>query len=232
MSAESGIPTFRDVRNGLWARFDPLELASAAAYRADKALVWGWYVWRMAQVRKAQPHAGHVALADLAAWKPDLKVVTQNVDDLHERAGSVDVIHLHGSLFESRCFACARPATGFETPWNAADQPTLRLVPPRCAHCGGYVRPGVVWFGEELPPAAWRRTESAVRGCDLLLTVGTSGVVYPAASLPAIARGRGARVIEINPIATALSPDADLVWRTTAKDGLAALSASFGRAPS
>jgi NAD-dependent deacetylase len=223
MSAESGIPTFRDAKNGLWSQFDPIRLASAAAFRDDKALVWGWYVWRMAMVRQAQPHAGHRALAQLAALKPGLTVVTQNVDDLHERAGSTAVIHLHGSLFASRCFACARPAVEMEIPADAASEPALRLQPPRCTHCGGYLRPGVVWFGEQLPEASWKEAVDRAHDCDLLLAVGTSGVVYPAASLPGKARARGARVVEINPVATDLSYKADLVWRTTAGEGLSRL---------
>ncbi|MDE1894798.1 MAG: NAD-dependent deacylase [Xanthomonadaceae bacterium] len=227
MSAESGIPTFRDAQNGLWSQFDPLRLASAAAYRDDKALVWGWYVWRMAMVRQAQPHAGHRALAQLAALKPGMTVVTQNVDDLHERAGSADAIHLHGNLFASRCFACARPAGDVGIPTCAVSEPTLRLPPPRCTHCDGHIRPGVVWFGEPLPETSWQQAVERAHGCDLLLAVGTSGVVYPAASLPGIARARGARVVEINPVATDLSCKADAVWRTTAGEGLSKLFAAL-----
>lgn len=225
MSAESGIPTFRDAQNGLWSQFDPTQLASAEAYREDKALVWGWYVWRMAMVRRAQPHAGHRALAQLAVLKPGTTVVTQNVDDLHERAGSPGVLHLHGSLFASRCFACARPCSEIAIPAEAAEQPTLRLMPPRCGHCGGYVRPGVVWFGERMPQGPWKQAVESVSRCDLLIAVGTSGVVYPAASLPAMAKAAGARVLEINPVATELSVQADLTWRTTAAEGLPALVA-------
>ena len=220
MSAESGVPTFRDAQKGLWAQFDPQALATASAYREDKALVWGWYAWRMAMVRSVQPHAGHRALARLSALKSDLVVVTQNVDDLHERAGSLGVIHLHGSLFAARCFDCARPFEGVELPADAIEIPTLRLRPPRCAHCGGDIRPGVVWFGESLPAAAWAQAEASVSRCDLLIAVGTSGVVYPAASLPAMAKDQGARFMEINPVATDLSSIADQVWRTTAGKGL------------
>ena len=220
ISAESGIPTFRDAQNGLWSRFDPEELASPAAYREDKALVWGWYVWRMAMVRAAQPNAGHRALAELARLKPGLTLVTQNVDDLHERAGSAGVIHLHSNLFAPRCFACARPFGEFAVPEDALDQPALRRMPPRCAHCGGWVRPGVVWFGEPLPKAAWKQARAAAQQCDLLVLVGTSGVVYPAASLPEIARAHCAKVVEINPQVTELSAQADQVWRATAADAL------------
>lgn len=224
MSAESGIPTFRDAQNGLWAQFDPEELATANAYRRDKALVWGWYVWRMAMVRAAQPHAGHRVLAELAAIKSGLAVITQNVDDLHERAGSNDVVHLHGSLFAPRCFACGRPHEDVHVPAEAAQQPLLRLPPPRCTHCDGYVRPGVVWFGESLPPLAWRKAEQCANECDLLIAIGTSGLVFPAAGLPSVARHRGAKVVDINPVYTPLSDWADLSLRCTAGEVLCALA--------
>ena len=224
MSAESGIPTFRGAHNSLWERFDPMQLATAEAFRADPALVWGWYVWRMGRVRAAAPHAGHRALAALAAARPTA-LVTQNVDDLHERAGSVEVVHLHGDLFAHRCFDCARPAP--DLPLATAEVPRLRVEPPRCAHCGGCIRPGVVWFGEALPDAAWSRALSAVDAADLLLVVGTSGLVHPAAGLPAQAKRRGAVVVEINPEATPISALADVVWRSTAALALPALVAAL-----
>jgi NAD-dependent deacetylase len=227
MSAESGIPTFRDAQNGLWSRFDPEDLATARAYQQDKALVWGWYVWRMATVRAAQPHAGHQALAELAALKPALSIVTQNVDDLHERAGSQDVVHLHGSLFASRCLACGRPHEDVHLPPEAAQKPSLRLMPPRCTHCGGFVRPGVVWFGEPLPQLAWRKAERCATTCDLLIAIGTSGLVFPAASLPNVARHRGAKVVEINPIRTPLSNQADLSLHSAAGEALCMLAAAI-----
>jgi NAD-dependent deacetylase len=223
MSAESGIPTFRDAQNGLWSRFDPEDLATARAYQQDKALVWGWYVWRMATVRAVQPHAGHRALAELAAIKPGLSIVTQNVDDLHERAGSKEIVHLHGSLFASRCFACGRSHEDVQLPPDAAQNPSLHLMPPRCTHCGGYVRPGVVWFGERLPELAWRKADRWVAGCDLLITIGTSGLVFPAARLPGVAKQRGAEVLEINPTQTQLSDQAGLSLRFTAGEALSRL---------
>lgn len=227
MSAESGIPTFRDAQNGLWSRFDPEDLATARAYQQDKALVWGWYVWRMAMVRAAQPHAGHQALAELAVTKPGLSIVTQNVDDLHERAGARDVVHLHGSLFASRCFACGRAHKDMHLPADAAQKPSLRLMPPRCTHCDGYVRPGVVWFGEPLPQLAWRKAERCATECDLLIAIGTSGLVFPAASLPGVARHRGAKVAEINPVRTQLSDQVDLSLRSTAGEALSGLAAAL-----
>lgn len=223
MSAESGIPTFRGSRNGLWARFDPMALATPEAYRQDKALVWGWYSWRMALVAQAHPHAGHVAIARLQAHLADVAVVTQNVDDLHERAGTREVVHLHGSLFATRCLRCHRPHALAGPDPTVALEPNLRMEPPACVHCRGPVRPGVVWFGEPLPPAQWQQAVEAVSACDALLVVGTSGVVHPAAGLPELARQRGRPVVEINPEETAVSGLADVSWRVTAADGLPAL---------
>ena len=214
MSAESGIPTFRGDRNGLWARFDPMSLATPEAWGSDRELVWGWYLWRMAIVRRAQPNAGHLALARLARHKT-VSVVTQNVDDLHERAGNRDVVHVHGELFASRCDRCERPAR-HEIPDSAAGAPMLRVMPPRCEACEGHLRPGVVWFGEALPTAAWNAAVAAVRACDLLLVIGTSGLVHPAAGLPHIAKRNATRVVEVNPVEGALSGVADECLRVTA----------------
>lgn len=202
VSAESGIPTFRDALSGLWQRFDPGELATAAAFRRDPALVWGWYEWRRAQVLKAQPNPAHRAIAELARRVPRLTLVTQNVDDLHERAGSPAVIHLHGSLHRPRCFDCQRPFAGLDA---EPQEPAAgrRLEPPRCPHCGGPVRPGVVWFGEELPEQALQQAFAAAGECDLLLSVGTSGVVYPAARIPQLALESGALLVHVNPQAAA-----------------------------
>lgn len=222
MSAESGIATFRGSSDSLWSDFDPARLATAEAWRADPALVWGWYLWRMAQVRRAQPHAGYHALATLQERSPSLRIVTQNVDDLHERAGLHDVIHLHGNLFAHRCSDCARPHGGITIPDAVAMSPRLRVEPPRCTHCGGHIRPGVVWFGESLPGDAWTEAEALARHCDVALVVGTSGVVYPAAALPDIAKDAGATVIEINPDRTESSRRADIHLRMTAAAGLAA----------
>lgn len=197
VSAESGIPTFRDALTGLWERFDPAELATPDAFRRDPALVWGWYEWRRMKVLQAQPNPAHLAIAALAERVPKLTLVTQNVDDLHERAGSRDVIHLHGSLHAPRCFACARPHTLTETPEEPAEG--RRLEPPRCRHCNGLVRPGVVWFGEMLPEAALQAAFDAAGACDLLLSIGTSGVVQPAASIPRVALQAGAVVVHVNP---------------------------------
>lgn len=222
MSAESGIATFRGSHGSLWSEFDPVQLANADAWRADPALVWGWYLWRMAQVRRAEPHAGYHALASLQQRLPNMRIVTQNVDDLHERAGLRDVIHLHGELFAHRCFTCALPHGEIEIPDALTNSATLRVEPPRCTHCGGQIRPGVVWFGEFLSSEVWVEAETLARGCEVMLVVGTSGVVYPATALPGIAKAMGATIIEINPEETVLSATADLHLRMTAAAGLAA----------
>jgi len=222
MSAESGVATFRDAMHGLWARFDPQQLATPEAWRADRASVWAWYEWRRAQVMRARPHAGHLALAALAARRR-VHLVTQNVDDLHERAGSRVDAHLHGSLFEPRCDACGALGA-FADAAPAADDPPARLEPPRCTHCAtGRLRPGVVWFGEGLPPAAWVRAEQAVEAADLVLVVGTSNLVYPAAELPLRARRAGKFVAEINPASSPLSEVADVHWAAGAAASLPAL---------
>ncbi len=216
MSAESGIPTFRGTHDSLWSRFDPMRLATAEAWRDDPALVWGWYRWRMECVRQAQPHAGHRALAALARQVP-LSLVTQNVDDLHERAGSTVDAHVHGSLFALRCFACGRAHAG---PLDDLVPDAQRIEPMRCAACGDRIRPGVVWFGETLPGDAWQAAADAAARCALMLVVGTSGLVQPAAGLPALAKRHGACVVEINPEPTALSPLVDHAWRATAAEAL------------
>lgn len=201
ISAESGIPTFRDSLTGLWERFEAEDLATPQAYRRDKALVWGWYEWRRMKVLLSKPNPGHVAIARLSEAVPEFTLITQNVDDLHERAGSRDVLHVHGSLHAPCCFACGEPYT-FST--GIPDEPEggRRLKPPICVRCGGSIRPGVVWFGEGLPGDIWRAAERAVRACDILLSIGTSGLVYPAAGLPELAQNLAKAVIVVNPNAT------------------------------
>ena len=223
MSAESGIPTFRDSDTSLWARWAPETLASPTGFRNDKALVWGWYTWRMANVTNASPNAGHLALAELERLRPDFAIVTQNVDDLHERAGSQRIAHLHGGLFQHRCFACARPFEGYEVPADAISNPSLRVMPPKCTYCGGYIRPGVVWFGEMIPAGEWKRAEAWIRDSDLVLVVGTSGVVQPAASLVTLARRFGVPIILIDPNETEHSQLADHHLRMAAGIALPAL---------
>lgn len=208
-SSESGVPTFRDALTGLWERFDAASLATPSAYRKDKELVWGWYEWRRMKVLQAQPNPAHWAIAALEKLVPKLTVVTQNVDDLHERAGSTDVVHLHGSLHSPRCFACDRPHH-FAQEIPQEPEGGRRLKPPVCSHCGGSIRPGVVWFGECLPEQELSRAYTAAKQCDVMLAVGTSGVVQPAAGLPSDAKKAGATVIQINPMKTDL--DSDCTW--------------------
>ncbi|WP_433064302.1 SIR2 family NAD-dependent protein deacylase [Dactylosporangium sp. CS-033363] len=214
MSAESGVPTFRDDLTGLWARYDAERLATPEAFHADPDLVWGWYEWRRSRALQALPNAGHHSVAALAARIPATTVVTQNVDDLHERAGSTAVLHLHGSLFAPRCIGTPPHPAVFPD----ADEPEegRRLAPPRCVSCGALVRPGVVWFGEQLPEDALSAAVEAAANCDVLLTVGTSGVVYPAAEIPRIAARSGATVIQVNPDPTPLDAVSTLNLRGTA----------------
>lgn len=218
ISAESGVPTFRDDKNGLWARFDPYELSSTQGWTQHPERVWGWYLWRHYLVNQVEPNAGHRAVA---AWEQhaQVSVITQNVDDLHERAGSSTVHHLHGSLFAFRCAACAMAYTG-ELPDMA--EPALEVQPPVCG-CGGLIRPDIVWFGEELPQGAWRSAVEATEAADVVIVVGTSGLVYPAAGLPELAVARGISVVEVNPEPTPLSPIARVSLRDTASRALPGL---------
>ncbi|MEV0804921.1 NAD-dependent deacylase [Micromonospora sp. NPDC050200] len=229
ISAESGVPTFRDDLTGLWARFDVQRLATPEAFHADPDLVWGWYEWRRRRVRRAEPNPGHLAIATIEARVPGSTVITQNVDDLHERAGTGAVIHLHGSLFAPRCVTVAAHPATFQDPQDG-DAVELhegrRIPPPRCASCAALVRPGVVWFGEALPEAALTAAVEAAATCDVLLTVGTSGVVYPAAEIPRIAARSGATVIQVNPEPTPLDQVCAINLRGTAAQVLPALVAA------
>ena len=213
MSAESGIPTFRDARTGLWARFDPMQLASEAGFRADPQRVWSWYAERRHGVRAAEPNAGHLALGAFAQRHAGrLTVVTQNVDDLHQRAGNNDAIRLHGDILEDRWL---EPCPGLA----GAPCPTDRAAPgepPGCRDCGNLVRPGVVWFGEMLPAAALQASESAASAAELMIVVGTSGAVWPAAGLAGLARQAGALVAIVNPDASEIDDDAHELVRGTA----------------
>jgi NAD-dependent deacetylase len=190
VSAESGIPTFRGA-GGLWRSFRPEELATPEAFARDPKLVWEWYDWRRKLIAAAEPNPAHKAIAARA-----LTVVTQNVDGLHQRAGSTNVLEIHGSIWKVRCLDC-----GAERSDNRA---TLPRIPPLC-DCGGLLRPGVVWFGEGLPVDVWDNAHRAVCASDILLVAGTSAVVYPAASLAPLAKRAGAIVIEINPDETPIS---------------------------
>jgi NAD-dependent deacetylase len=190
VSAESGIPTFRDAQTGLWANFNPEELASPAGFKHNPRLVWEWYAWRRQLVAQAAPNPGHIALAELERHVPQLTLITQNVDGLHQRAGSTELIELHGNIGRVICSV----ERTLVTEW-ADDGGRL---PPCCPRCGAYLRPDVVWFGEVLPSAALQAAWEAAEGCDLFLSVGTSGLVEPAASLPRAALQLGATVAVIN----------------------------------
>jgi len=230
MSAESGIPTFRDPLYGLWEQFNPHDLASEDGWEEDRERVWAWYEWRRSVALNVQPHAGHFALAQLpktlkalTGHEVTVDIVTQNVDDLHERAGSVNVQHLHGSLFAPRCDRCGQLGAFKGQPLAAA---LPALAPPKCQHCSGVLRPGVVWFGEALPQDIWQRAEEMMLAADTVLVVGTSGLVYPAASLPLRAIEKKTWVAEINLNETALSARVSLHWKISAAEGLAALRQS------
>ena len=215
ISAESGIPTFRSA-NGLWRKYRPEDLATPQAFLRDPLLVWEWYQWRRALIAGAEPNPGHLALAALESRVDRFLLVTQNVDGMHDRAGSRRIVKLHGDIWILRCIQCARE-------WE--DHCThLPVLPPRC-DCGGLARPGVVWFGETLPTLAWQEAEDAMRSAALLLVVGTSGVVYPAAGLVSIARSAGARVVEINVEDTAQSAYCDAMLRGRSGDLLPQLIA-------
>jgi NAD-dependent deacetylase len=204
ISAESGVPTFRDAQTGLWAQYRPEDLATPEAFRRDPARVWAWYEWRRELVRGAQPNAGHLALAQLATRVPRLTLVTQNVDSLHQRAGSTDVVEYHGNILRDRCSAeCV----------VAPRSPVSVSGLPECGRCGELLRPDVVWFGEAIPRAALLRADAAAADCDVFLSVGTAAVVYPAAGLAERALRSGAKVIEVNTEATELSPLAQTVLR-------------------
>ncbi len=189
VSAESGIPTFRDAQTGLWAQYNPEELATPEAFRRNPRLVWEWYAWRRQLVSAAAPNPGHLALARLERLAPRFTLITQNVDGLHQRAGSTSVIELHGNLLRVRCSA---EGTVYTT-WPEVADP-----PPPCPACGAPLRPDVVWFGEMLPPEALEWAWRASTTCDLFLSIGTSGLVEPAASLPRVAYASGATVAVIN----------------------------------
>ncbi len=203
-SAESGVPTFRGP-GGLWRDFKPEQLATPEAFHANPKLCWEWYDWRRSLIAQVKPNLGHFSLAQLEQRLQDRFIlITQNVDGLHNRAGSQRILKIHGDIWWTLCLSCNKIQSDFRVP--------LPELPPRCP-CGGLLRPGVVWFGESLPTLTWEQAENAARDCDLFLIVGTSAVVYPAASLAPLAQRHGARLIEINMEETPLSGSADLSLR-------------------
>ncbi len=216
ISAESGVPTFRDAQTGLWTQYRPEELASADAFLRDPELVWRWYRWRRELISKANVNAAHLALARLEKLVADFTLVTQNVDGLHQRAGSDHVIEFHGNIFVNRFFK-----EGAEVECDDSEPV------PTCPDCGGPVRPGVVWFGETIPPSALNAALAAASDCDFFLSVGTSSLVYPAAGLAELAQGSGAAVAEINPQSTDLAHTYEFAIQEPAGVALPALVASM-----
>jgi NAD-dependent deacetylase len=195
VSAESGLPTFRDAQTGLWASYKPQDLATPEAFARDPETVWRWYQWRRRVHADVAPNPAHVAIAAFEARVPGAVLVTQNVDRLHELAGSPAPIHLHGSVFRNKCAGC-----GIAMP----EVPHELETPPRCEACGGLCRPDIVWFGEGLPPAPWQAAVDAAVGAEVVISIGTSATVHPAARIPLIARDAGALVVQVNPEPTPL----------------------------
>jgi NAD-dependent deacetylase len=251
ISAESGIPTFRET-DGIWARFDPEEVATPRAFARDPAKVWGWYAYRRRAMAHAEPNPGHRSLAALERLVPEFTLVTQNIDGLHARAGSARLIELHGNIQRAKCFDCGRLAdlapalasraagTGARAEGSPATDAAASAVasaaaeeihiaseaPPTCTECGGLMRPDVVWFGENLAMSDLHAAFDAASSADVCLSIGTSGLVEPAASLPLVALEGHARVVEINPEATPLTAWAHDVIQAPAGLALPALLAA------
>jgi NAD-dependent deacetylase len=204
VSRESGIATFREPETGLWAQYDPMELATCEAYERRPEFVWAWYEHRFGVAAAASPNPGHTAIAELERILPVVSVVTQNIDGLHQRAGSTDVVELHGSMLRFKCLS------GRHAGFVLDDFAGQEERPPRCPECGKRLRPDVVWFGEALPVDAIDRAQALSAACDVMLVVGTSGVVYPAAVMPLLAAEAGATVIDVNPERDALTAAADI----------------------
>jgi NAD-dependent deacetylase len=209
VSKESGVPTFRDALDGLWSRFDPQELATPSAFKANPKLVWDWYEHRREKVSKVKPNPGHYAIAELEDLLPKVSVITQNVDGLHQAAGSSDVITLHGDINRHKCSAnCEGDPTLVDVTKLTWDR---EVGPPACPYCGALVRPDVVWFTERLAPEALERAIEISSKADVMLVVGTAGAVQPAASMPYRAKQyNNAFLIDINPIEDTITPIADL----------------------
>ena len=204
VSQESGLRTFRDAQEGLWAQYRPEDLASPEAFARDPKLIWDWYAWRREAVKGVRPNQGHYALVEIEKHIPDFTLITQNVDGLHRMAGSKNVLELHGNIHHVRCSECGH----FAKDWDDDAESV-----PRCKKCGGLLRPDVVWFGETLPLDQLASAADAARTCDIFFSIGTSGVVQPAASLAHAARNKGAVVVEINAEPTSLTSKADFFFQ-------------------
>jgi len=214
ISQESGLRTFRDAQTGLWAQYKPEELASPEAFRRDPKLIWDWYAWRREAVKGVRPNPGHYALVEMEDRIPGFTLITQNVDSLHRMAGSRNVFELHGNIQRVRCSECYLFAEDWDNDAEAV---------PQCSSCGGLLRPDVVWFGEALPRDQLEAAVEAARSCDLFFSIGTSGVVQPAASLAHAARNRGATIVEVNAEPTPLTAKVDYALQGKSGEILPAL---------
>lgn len=219
VSAESGVPTFRGP-GGLWRRYSPQELATPKAFARDPKLVWEWYDWRRSLIAPLKPNDAHRFIAALEKLYPQFLLITQNIDGLHQKAGNRKVIELHGNIWKVRCTREGTIKEDYRVP--------MPEIPPRCDHCGALLRPHVVWFGEPLPPDALDEAVWASENYEIFLVVGTSGLVYPAASLPQMAKGRGGHVIEINPDETPITEYADFSLRGKAGEASRTLAKKLG----
>jgi len=219
-SKESGIPTFRDAMDGVWEKFDPEELGTPQGFQQNPQRVWDWFAYRREMAANAQPNAGHIALAQIEGIAPEAVIITQNVDDLHERAGSKNVLHLHGSLFRHKCFDDCQ---GKPTLIDLDSLEDKDASPPKCPHCGAYVRPDVVWFREMLPEDILQAAYDWSDVCDVMLVVGTTGLVTPAARLPYMAKQNGAKIIEVNPAYSMITRYAHIKFETGAGEALTLL---------
>jgi NAD-dependent deacetylase len=218
VSAESGVPTFRDTLTGLWANYDPRRLATPGGFARDPKLVWDWYAERRLRIGQVHPNPGHYALVAIERRVPDFLLVTQNIDGLHARAGSRRLVELHGNIGRVKCSREHTVVKRWDEPFDD--------LPPRCPSCGSFLRPDVVWFEEMLPAEALAAAEDASAQCELLFVIGTSAEVYPAAALPLHAKAAGATIVEVNPETTPLSDRADFVLRAAAGTALPALVAA------
>lgn len=214
VSAESGVATFRDAQTGLWAKFRPEDLATPEAFLRNPKMVWEWYLHRREKLLTVEPNPGHYALAEIERHVPDFTLVTQNIDGLHKKAGSGNIIELHGNIVRTKCFDAGH---------YTEELPDGPHVPPRCVTCGSALRPDVVWFGEMLPPGAMERATLAAQNCELFFCVGTSAVVYPAAALPELAKRAGAVVVEVNPDPSPVADFADYTLAAPSGEALPAL---------
>lgn len=205
MNAHSGLPVFSG-ENGLWAKFKPKEFGTREAFLRNPALVWKWYCWRREIIRRVKPHLGHYALVDIAAFFPEFTLITQNADNLQQRAGSRNLIQLHGNIMRNRCI---------NNTCNVSEEALKKVVatnginPSRCPQCGSAVRTGILWIDEEIPTAAINAAQEATAAAEVFIAIGTSSSTEPAASLPYLAKGNGAYLVEINPEKTPLSDVAD-----------------------